>query len=225
MFMDVHDILWNGLRTIKSRKQRITFPMHFSKWGANLPAMIDRPQFMHSNISLATGGWVCPNMSTTYLLLASPLLLGSATLTRACADSLNSSSSSSKLRSRPNLAIRWHSDATSTIMESSRSPKKWDESCKQKPTKSRKLWEISRGRIYTHEQVSKFYHKKKPNKSLNHLYFRSLYETTLQYLGSYITLYSQTNKTIWVDTKTHVWIMMYLILLRRTKRPQQKNGK
>ena len=111
--------------------QRFTFPMHFSKWGANLPATIGLPQFMQSNTSFATLGCVCPNMSTTYLPLVSPLLLGSATVTRACADSLNSSSSSSKLRSRPNLAIRWHSEATSTIMESRSSPKKWDESCNQ----------------------------------------------------------------------------------------------
>lgn len=104
--------------------------MHFSKWGANLPAMIDRPQFMHWNISFATGGWVCPNMSTTYLPFASLLLLGSATLTLACADSFNSSSSSSKLESSPSLATLWHSDATSTMMESRRSKKKWDESCK-----------------------------------------------------------------------------------------------
>ena len=42
-----------------------------------------------SNISFATGGWVCPNMSTTYLPFASLLLLGSATLTLACADCWN----------------------------------------------------------------------------------------------------------------------------------------
>ena len=109
--------------------QRLTFPMHFSRWGANLPATIGLPQFMQSKTSFATHGWVCPKMSTTYLPLVSPLLLGSATVTRACADNLNSSSSSSKLRSRPSLATRWHSEATSTIMESRRSPKKWDESC------------------------------------------------------------------------------------------------
>lgn len=115
--------------------QRVTLPMHFSKWGANLPAIIDRPQFMQSNISLATDGWVCPKISTTYLPFASLLLLESATLTRACAESLNSSSSSSKLRSRPNLAIRWHSDAISTITESRRSPNKLDESCKYEEKK------------------------------------------------------------------------------------------
>ena len=157
--------LRNGIPTIKSREHRITFPMHFSKWGANLPATIDRPQFMHSNTSLATEGWDCPNMSTTYLLLASPLLLGSATLTRACADNLSSSSSSSKLRSRPNLAIRWHSDATSTIMESRRSPKKWDESCKQNPTKVRK-YDRFHVEKFRHTQVNKSYGNKKPNKSL-----------------------------------------------------------
>lgn len=109
--------------------------MHFSKWGANLPATMERPQFMHSKISLATGGWVCPKISTTYLLLVSPLLLESATLARACADNLNSSSSSSKFRSSPNLATRWHSDATSTIIESNKSSKKWDETWNHNSTK------------------------------------------------------------------------------------------
>lgn len=109
--------------------------MHFSKWGANLPATMERPQFMHSKISLATAGWVCPKISTTYLLLVSPLLLESATLARACADNLNSSSSSSKFRSSPNLATRWHSDATSTIIESNKSSKKWDESWNHNSTK------------------------------------------------------------------------------------------
>lgn len=111
----------------------ITLPMHFSKWGANRPAIIDLPQFMHSRISFATGGWVCPNISTIYLPLVSPLWLGSDALARASADNLNSSSSSSKLRSSPNLAIRCASDATSTIIESRRSPKISDDSCKGKP--------------------------------------------------------------------------------------------
>lgn len=114
-------------------KRIVTFPMHFSKCGANLPATTDRPQFMQSNTSLATEGCVCPNMSTTYLLFVSALLLGSATLARACADNLNSSSSSSKLRSMPSLAIRWHSEATSAIMESRRSLNTLAESCAYNP--------------------------------------------------------------------------------------------
>lgn len=110
-------------------KKNFTFPMHFSKWGANLPAIMDCRQFMHSNISFAIEGCVCPKISTMYFPLTSPLLLASATIARASAESLISSSWTSKLRSRPNLAVRWHSDATSMIIESRRSPNKWADSC------------------------------------------------------------------------------------------------
>lgn len=123
------------LLLVTFRRAFLPFPMHFSEWGANMPAAIDLPQFMQSNISLATEGWLYPNMSTTYLLFVSPLLLGSAKLTHACADKLTSSSSSSDLGSRPNFAIRWDSDATSTIIESRRSPKVSNESCKDDPSK------------------------------------------------------------------------------------------
>lgn len=126
----IFNILPSVIKHLKAQKKDIltmegnrelTFPMHFSKCGANLPAMIDRPQFMQSKISLATAGCVWPKMSTTYLLFASPLLFESATLTRAWAESLSSSSSSSKFRSSPSLAMRWHSEAMSRITESNRS--------------------------------------------------------------------------------------------------------